>query len=688
MRMTKTLKRVLLSVCSAVFCLMMGVVAILGASVSAKADVKTTTVMYCDGASIRLAEDGLNGIRFHVRVTSNAEKTVALDGTTYSESEFKKLTTGILVIPSDKLAEKEELTIEGATMAYASGAKAANVTGDECVWNFKSDENGNYFYEATAYVYNIPETSYDRDFTFRGYYSVDGENYVYTKNEKNERSVSYVAWNAKNANDYDDQFITQLNGFLAGVEIENKFTQNFVYRVGNKNAVKLSSLFAIPEYITSDAVSVEVAALKDSGASANYTKNGTVANGTLEFSGTGEVLVTITDNVSGNSTELNLEVVDAVNATSATSAKSNNVVLLNNVGFSTLEVSGGYTLYGNGFKMTATNDVLGHALGIGFVELNDGTLDNVQVICPNGSYSVLYHSQISNSGNYYDSKSENYGNVRSAVLVDGNSKILNSYISGGRAGVYARKGKIAIDNSMIEGGSVANIYLGTEGDLLLKDVTLIQEPKQATIHDTTKTVMGFSVFVESTEDSTPSITLEGSLTQYAWAHEGYKKYVPSGGESVVNKVLSKDNFTHSVTYSDGTTSTFNVYNGADGKDGENGYTPVKGIDYFTEKEKTEMLNGLATEEFVTQKIAEAQLNNDEDPVDLSAYALKSELPINISQLENDSEYISYFDLYLQDENGDYIVDENGDYIMEKFASVRSVEKLQNQIVICLYLPNH
>ena len=119
--------------------------------------------------------------------------------------------------------------------------------------------------------------------------------------------------------------------------------------------------------------------------------------------------------------------------------------------------------------------------------------------------------------------------------------------------------------------------------------------------------------------------------------------------------------------------------GEQGPKGDDGYTPVKGIDYFTEKEKTEMLNGLATEEFVTQKIAEAQLNNDDNPVDLSAYALKSELPINISQLENDSEYISYFDLYLQDENGDYIVDENGDYIMEKFASVRSVEKLQNQI---------
>lgn len=119
--------------------------------------------------------------------------------------------------------------------------------------------------------------------------------------------------------------------------------------------------------------------------------------------------------------------------------------------------------------------------------------------------------------------------------------------------------------------------------------------------------------------------------------------------------------------------------GEKGPKGEDGITPVKGVDYFTEEEKTEMLNGLATEEFVARKIAEAQLNNNEDPIDLSAYALKSEVPINISQLKNDSEYISYFDIYIIDENGDYIVDENGDYIMEKYASVHFVEELQNQI---------
>lgn len=34
------------------------------------------------------------------------------------------------------------------------------------------------------------------------------------------------------------------------------------------------------------------------------------------------------------------------------------------------------------------------------------------------------------------------------------------------------------------------------------------------------------------------------------------------------------------------TQTVNIMNGTDGKDGEDGYTPVKGVDYYTEEEKT------------------------------------------------------------------------------------------------------
>lgn len=71
--------------------------------------------------------------------------------------------------------------------------------------------------------------------------------------------------------------------------------------------------------------------------------------------------------------------------------------------------------------------------------------------------------------------------------------------------------------------------------------------------------------------------------------------------------------------------------GEQGVQGEDGYTPQKGIDYWTEEDKQEIidevpgadLTGYATEEFVSQKIAEAQLGGEEG-VDLSAYYTKSE----------------------------------------------------------------
>ena len=50
------------------------------------------------------------------------------------------------------------------------------------------------------------------------------------------------------------------------------------------------------------------------------------------------------------------------------------------------------------------------------------------------------------------------------------------------------------------------------------------------------------------------------------------------------------------------------------------------------------LSGYATETFVEEKIAEAELGGGE--VDLSGYAQKSELPTKVSQLENDSNYLT------------------------------------------------
>jgi hypothetical protein len=64
----------------------------------------------------------------------------------------------------------------------------------------------------------------------------------------------------------------------------------------------------------------------------------------------------------------------------------------------------------------------------------------------------------------------------------------------------------------------------------------------------------------------------------------------------------------------------------------NDYAQPKG-NYLTEVPK-----GYATEQFVKEQIAEAELGGEE--VDLSGYALKSELPTKTSQLENDSGYLN------------------------------------------------
>ena len=341
-------------------------------------------------------------------------------------------------------------------------------------------------------------------------------------------------------------------------KFETKFTGDFLYRVGNQNAVKLDSLFKEKDGAKIGTVSVTVEAVNGTEVSGTYTSNATWTNGTIQFNGTGVVKVTITDNDYCIPTELYLEVVDAVNATGATSATSNNVVLLNDCGFSSLEVSGGYTLYGNGFTMTCGSDSYAVDRSYGFVTLTNGTLDNVQIVAPNFSHSILYDSNKKENGNPSYSNADGtrtwYYNIRSAVVMSGNSKITNSFISGGRAAVYAMTGNPVIENSTIVGGAAANIHVETNNNLLLKDVTLIQKPIQANVNDTTKTVMGLSVVLicDSSGVGAP-ITLSGTLRQYAWAHEGYNEYVPSDGQELVGEALNQADYVHEITYEDGVT---------------------------------------------------------------------------------------------------------------------------------------
>ena len=363
---------------------------------------------------------------------------------------------------------------------------------------------------------------------------------------------------------------TTLNVTITEKTAVEKFEQalpeaNFMYRVGNQNTVTLGTLFKEKDNvdIAIEGAKVEIGV---SGVEATYTRNTSDwTNGTIKFNGTGIATVTITDNTDCKETSLKFEIVDAVNATTATSATANNVVLLNDCGFSSLDVMNGYTLYGNGFTLTCSNDSYASDLGYAFVTLDNGTLDNVQIDCPDFDYAALYKSNLTSNENrsYTDSTGKTrYYNARSGVMASGNSQILNSRISGARATVNIAGGNCVIDNSRIEGGAVASILVGAANSLTLRDVVLVQEPTESTYKESGATngttLMGFSVLYmcDSDGNATPT-TIEGSFVQKAWVSENEQVYVPSGGESIIEAVLKKTEYLHDIN-DDGTNESLNL----------------------------------------------------------------------------------------------------------------------------------
>lgn len=430
-------------------------------------------------------------------------------------------------------------------------------TPTETCYHIMKDANGN-LYEHKHDVADATNSEINE--------TVNGETVLKENNQRiylpfNQLFTGY-GWGVKhipvyNGEDYAFDGITILDREVAdSVEkFETKFTGDFLYRVGNQNTVALGSLFKATEGATIKDAGVYVSIDKvdeNMNVSGTFTANTTDwTKGTIQFSGTGVVKVTIQDYNFCTPTELYLEVVDAVNATTATSATKNNVVLLNDCGFSSLEVSGGYTLYGNGFTMTCSSDSAALDMGYSFVTLNNGTLDNVQIVCPNFDYAVLYKSNMTESGNRSETTDKTrYFNVKSGVMVSGNSQILNSRISGGRAAVNVSGGNVVIDNSRIELGAVASVLVGAANSLTLRDVTLVQKPTAST-YDSNKKLMGFSVLYlcDSEGKATPT-TLEGSFVQQAWVNADDKQYVPSAGQDIVDGVMKETAFIHNINGKD------------------------------------------------------------------------------------------------------------------------------------------
>lgn len=334
-------------------------------------------------------------------------------------------------------------------------------------------------------------------------------------------------------------------------------TATYLYRVGNQNRVPLNKLFAPVSGAEIGNVTVLAEAVNETEVVASVSEEPQWQNRTISFLGTGIVKLTITDDLENTApAELFLEVVDGYNTTTAMNASDRDVVLLNDCGMGQLTVSNGHTLYGNGFSLTATSDSAALDRGYAFMTLENGNLDNVQIKVPHFSYPILYENNKKDdpTPNQIEGTKVRYYNIRSAVITSGDCTIRNSYIEGGRAALYVTAGDLVLDNTTVYGGAAANIHLNAANSLTMRDVTLVQEPITATVHDTTKTMMGLSLItVADSEGNSTPITLEGKLIQYAWANEEYKTYVPAEGQSMVNYVLNQTDYIHSVTYKDGIT---------------------------------------------------------------------------------------------------------------------------------------
>ena len=270
--------------------------------------------------------------------------------------------------------------------------------------------------------------------------------------------------------------------------------ETYMYRVGNGNNVALSSLFEIDDATRPiDSTKVQLTTETIAGnASGKYTPNTTDwAQGTLKFSGTGIVKISISQG--GDPLVLLLEVVDGTNATTAVSATSNNVVLLNDVkASSTLSVNG-RTLFGNGFTVDMSSVSIPQFGG--GINLSNGTLNNVQVIGPVYKNTAIY------------STDELFSHT---VRATGTSYIYNSYISNARCPLRVDNGTLYADNSVFDSGRYANIEVNG-GNLNLNNVTTINQPRQ-----TEKGLrVGIGIVLSETAINS-QITATGYLKQYNW----------------------------------------------------------------------------------------------------------------------------------------------------------------------------
>ena len=375
-----------------------------------------------------------------------------------------------------------------------------------------------------------------------------------------------------------DYYFCKTTTVTVNVVGAEKFDTNFVnykdylYRVGNadKSTVALGTIFKHSGKGTIHSANVDVTFTTVAGnASGRFTASTSDwTKGTIQFTGTGVVKVTIKDDTSKEFV-LNLEVVEAKNYSGVTgeslNATSNNVVLLCNIG-SGFTVSGRYTVYGNGFTLnyTGNGQYLNNGLKQGIVTVSEnGTIDNLRIKASIYPTAFMYYASsqlgdyVQHSSNPRDVEGDKtrYYYQLSAVAASGNATIQNCYIYGGRTNVFVNTGNVTIKDTILECGVVANVQIQSNAShtITLEDVTTIQYQVKATVGDTSKIMLGTGILVGPDTTENPTIVLNGEFKQYNWVIKADQSAVTDeAAKTIISTALENTYYNHTIN---GTTAS-------------------------------------------------------------------------------------------------------------------------------------
>ena len=328
----------------------------------------------------------------------------------------------------------------------------------------------------------------------------------------------------------------------------------YLYRIGNRNSIKLSSLFKAVEgkIIDEAAVVFDVFDInKKTGENqklsilntndkfnVEYTKGSTWNESTIKFNGEGIALMEIS--TSRAITSIYCEVLDGYNVFNQTDFDAcfnqNNLdfIILGNFSLTKYDyVLHNRTIFGNGFTIDASTVVNKNISSQhGIFRLNNSTIDNLVVV--GATFPEVQFNSSSEVKPYY---------IEAVRSDTGSNSILNSYISGTRSPIKVSSSDYClIENTSLDGGVYSNLHI-EKGEVTIKDLTTQQTMRKPSVGNENKEIIGLGIYIDDTAlEGDIKLNIEGSLRQHNWITESYGKVLTDPHKTFVTSLFDSNVF--------------------------------------------------------------------------------------------------------------------------------------------------